>query len=83
MLCRFLYYKDSSDYRYYEAQLCQAEAGKKGQAGPIPPAAPYPGKKSPSLQRLHAFRNISICKDPDTLYYTVIADQSAASEGMS
>ena len=47
LYCRFLYHKESAEYRYYEAQLCQAEAAKKGSAGPIvAAAAPYPGKAS-------------------------------------
>lgn len=42
---RFLYHKESAEYRYYEAHLCQAEAARKGTAGPkIAAAAPYPGK---------------------------------------
>lgn len=45
LYCRFLYHKESAEYRYYEAQLCQAEAAKKGSAGPkVAAAAPYPGK---------------------------------------
>ncbi|CAL5221469.1 g3665 [Coccomyxa viridis] len=49
---RFLHHKDSSEYRYYEAQLHQAETGRKGAAGPIPAAAPYPAPRSSRAEQL-------------------------------
>ncbi|CAK0780920.1 hypothetical protein CVIRNUC_005222 [Coccomyxa viridis] len=46
---RFLYYKESPEYKYYEAHLQQAEASKGGSTGPAPPRAPPlpPGAAAP------------------------------------